>query len=124
MPLLQEGASNILDPVGDCGGEHESLHVMIDVLLYLSHDLLHVLFEAKIEHLVCLVEHYHLQAAEVEIFAFHMVDHTTTSAHKNVNSSPQMVGLFVETGASVNRQDLEFSLIVLQSFEFFGNLEG
>ena len=99
---FQKGPCDVLDPVGNCGGEHKSLYIVGVVLFDFTHNLLDILLETKVEHLISLVEHNHLQAAEVKIFALHMIDNSTACAHKNVNASPQMIGLLVERGSSVH----------------------
>lgn len=121
---LQEGPCDVLDPVRHCCGEHKSLHIVGVVLFDFTHNLLDILLKTKVEHLISLVKHNHLQAAEVKIFALHMIDNSTARTHKNVNASPQMISLLVERGSSVHRKDLEFSFTVFQRLEFFGDLEG
>ena len=63
----QECVGNLLDPSRDGGGEHEELEVC-EVGHYTFdsvHDLLNILFETKIEHLICFIKDSVLESRKV-----------------------------------------------------------
>ena len=52
-----------------------------------------------------------------------MIDNPAASSNKNVNSSPQLVGLFVNVCTSIDSQNIILTLMELESLQLLGNLE-
>ena len=52
-----------------------------------------------------------------------MIDDPAAGSDKNVDSSPQLVGLFVNVCTSVNGQNIILTFVVFKSLQLLGNLE-
>lgn len=87
-------------------------------------DIFDILAESKVEHLVSLVKDGILELAEVEISTVHVINHTTTGAHKDVDTTSQLIRLVFDVGSSVDGEYVVLTIVELQGLEFFGNLEG
>ena len=94
-----------MDPLWNGSGEHAHLQLGWSTLFDSAHDSLDVFFEAEVQHLVGLVEHGHLQVAEVEVASLDMILYATCGAHEEINSTTQLVGLIVDRDTTVYSED-------------------
>lgn len=84
---------------------------------------LDVLFEAKLKHLVCLVEYHSSHISKVNISAFDVVEHAPSCAYENIDALPQLPCLVLYRNPSVHRQGVEFTWRVLDRLEYSLNLK-
>jgi len=84
---LEEHRRDRRNPSGYSRGEHEALEVLGSVRLDSAHNLLDILLETQVQHNVSFVEHGHLEGAEIEVFAFHVVLDAPSGSNENVNST-------------------------------------
>ena len=52
-----------------------------------------------------------------------MIDDTTTSTNKDVDSSSQLISLFIHRSSSIDGQDVVLTVVVFECVCFFTNLE-
>jgi len=123
MTLLKESPGNVLDPRGDRGGEHEALELRQASAFDRVHNLFDVLLEAKVEHLISFVENSKLKARKVKVSAFHVIHDSATGSDEDVDTTSELVGLLIEASATIDSQNVVFTLVVPEGAEFFGNLE-
>ena len=64
--------------------------------------LVDLFFEALLEHLISFVEDDRLQGAEVDVASLDMVEDTTTSANKEVNTTAECPRLVLDVNAAVD----------------------
>ena len=53
-----------------------------------------------------------------------MIYDSSACSNENVNASPELVGLIFNVGASVDCENIVFTVILLEGVEFFGDLKG
>ena len=78
------------------------------------HNFLNVLLETQVEHLIGFVENSKLEACEIKVSPFHMIDHPTTSSDENVNAPSQLVSLIFNVSAAINGEHVVFSIVLLE----------
>ena len=86
------------------------------------HDLLDVLLEAKVEHLIGFVEGSELKVSEVEVASVHVIHNSTASSDKDVDSSSELVDLILHAGASIDCKHIVLIWGMLKEVELLGNL--
>ena len=84
---LHELISNVLHPLGNRGREQKHLQLLCAGTLDSVHDFLDILFEAKVEHLICFVENSILKLSEVKVASLHMVHDSASCTNKNIDSA-------------------------------------
>ena len=114
MTRLEEGQSDRLHPPWDGGREHEALQVLEAGTLDRVHNLLDILLEAQVEHLVGLVENSKLEPGEVEVAALHVVDDSAAGTDEDVHAPSQLLCLLLDVGAAIDSQYVVFAVVMLQ----------
>jgi hypothetical protein len=112
---LHELISNVLHPLGNRGREQKHLQVRCAGALDSVHDLLNVLFEAQVEHLISFVENSILKHSEVKVASLHMVHDSASCTDENIDSTSKLISLIVHTDASVHCQNIKFPIIEFES---------
>lgn len=125
MSLLEEDLGNFLDPGGNSGGEHEALELWVATLSSFDcvHNLFDVLLEAKVEHLISLVKNGKSKTSEVKVSTLHVINDSTAGSDEDVDTTSKLVGLLIDVSATIDCQDIEFTLVVPEGVKFFGDLE-
>lgn len=86
--LFHKDASYALHPLGDSSREHKALQFGWASLPDRSHNLLNVFLEAKVEHLIGLIQNRNFKVREVEVLPFNVVLDTPSGSYKEVDSLP------------------------------------
>ena len=100
--------------------EHHQLTVWIGAL----DDLLHVLDEAHLEHLVRLVEHHRVHGGEPDVAALHVIKQPAGRRNQNLRLARERAHLLAERLAAVNHGDLRALDKVRQVRQLVGDLLG
>ena len=84
----------------------------------MAHDLLDILDEAHVEHLVGLVQNEETDLVQFERAAADVVQHTTGGSDDDIDAPRQAAQLFAHRGASVDGRDREppFAVVAQQLF--------
>mmetsp|Transcript_12754 Transcript_12754/g.21517 ORF Transcript_12754/g.21517 Transcript_12754/m.21517 type:complete len:215 (-) Transcript_12754:247-891(-) len=86
--------------------------------------MVHVLLEAELEHNVGLVEHEGLEVAEINVLPFDVVKNPTGRADEDIDAASELADLVIDVDASVDGDDLELVVPVLELVELIGDLYG
>lgn len=125
--ILKMIFSNLSNPRGYCCWEENKLRRFSLVFLFrifdCFHDLLNILLETLIEHLICLVEHNRSQFLEVNVLSLNMVKDSSSGSYKELDAVFKLPLLVLNRYASVDCDDIELLLIVSQLFKLVGDLE-
>lgn len=84
--------------------------------------LVDFLFEALLEHLVSFVENDGLQGREIDVSSLNVIEDTTTSANKEVDSTTQSSRLVLDVHATVDGKRVELVLVVLELLQLILDL--
>ena len=123
MLPLQEDLGNFLNPLRDSGGKHETLELWRASTFDRVHNLFDVLLEAKVEHLISLVKNGKSKTSEVKVSTLHVINDSTAGSDEDVDTTSKLVGLLIDVSATIDCQDIEFTLVVPEGVKFFGDLE-
>ena len=96
--------SDVTHPARNSRGEETNLEVFGALAADCFQDLVYVLLESELEHLISLVQHDRLNVAEVDVTALNMVEHATRRPHKEVDAAAQFARLVLHGDASVDSQ--------------------
>lgn len=119
----QIGIGKVLNPWRSGGREQKELRHLGALLLNCSEDLVDVLLEAHVQHLVRLVEDNSLDLCESQVATVDMVEHATSGANENVDTASQLIHLLGDRGTTINRNDIEFVFEVLELNQSPADLE-
>lgn len=105
----------VLDPGWNSGGEEEELRRSLRALLDLLENLIYVLFEAHVQHLVGLVEDQCLQLREIsKVTSIQMIQYSSSRSNEDVDALSQSMCLIVDGGAAVDCDDGILIVMVFQ----------
>ena len=96
-------ADQFLDLLGHGGAEEQRLAVFGDQLA----DPAQRVDEAKVEHLIGLVEHQHFDFVEREGLLVDQIEQAAGRGNEDVGAAVQLVTVLVDRGATDDRMDLE-----------------
>lgn len=119
----KELASHIFYPEGDGSREKKSLDVLWRLFFDIVHNLFYILLEAKLEHLVSLVQDDSSHVREVEVLSLNMVENSTSGANEDVNTPSELISLLVNRNTTVHSEDIVLLLIVLKCVELLRDLK-
>ena len=117
-------ACHVLDPLGNCGRKQKRLIIFRALFFDDPNNLLNLLLESHVEHLICFIKHHVFNIREVDISAVHVVDNSSTSTNKDVNPSSKLISLFIHRGTSIYCKHVVLPFVMLESICFFANLKG
>ncbi len=100
--ILLELIGDVQDGLGHGGGEQRRLMGVGNLAQY----QLHVLPEAHVQHLVRLVQHYHVHVVKLDGAAAHMIHHAARSAHHDLHVL-QPPDLLADVLSAVDGQHLD-----------------
>lgn len=92
--------------------------------LHQADDMLHVLIEAHIQHLVSLVEDHLCHMVEVDIVVLVVVHEAARGRHHDLTALGEALGLLFHIRTAVNADYLHFRHKIGQPCEFFSDLLG
>ena len=117
--VLQVLVDERLDPLGDGGREHHRLPLLGHKL----EDILHVLLEPNVEHLVGLVEHHKLDIREIQRPLLDEINHTPGRSHRDIDTTLQHPLLRHDARAAVEASHKEVTCNGLHlAFHLLGQL--
>lgn len=120
---LQILSSEVLDPWGSGRREQEELRHSSALSLNVAENLVNILLEAHVQHLVSLVKDQRLDLCELQVATVDVIKHATSGANKNVDTASQLIHLLRDRGTTINRDDVVFVLEVLQLNQSPADLE-
>jgi len=86
-------------------------------------DSINILFEAKLQHLVSLIENHRLESFEIYISSLDVIQNSACCTNKDVNTLSQLSDLLINIDASINCNKSEFIFMMLQFEELVRYLE-
>ncbi len=119
LDVAHVGLRQVHDPLGHRGREEQHA----PLIGRMAHDLLDILDEAHVEHLVRLVQHEEADAGQVERAAADVVEDTAGRADHHVRAFGQTPQLFADRGAAVDGRYGEFLFVVVGD-QLLGDLQG
>ena len=96
---------------------------MLVVAADVFQDLVHVLLEAKLQHLVCLIEDDRLEVSEVNVATLDVVKDAPSGSDKDVNSVSQLARLIIDAYATVNSQNFKLAIVVFDLLKLVRHLK-
>ena len=117
---IEEFFSHSSNPSRHGGAEHDELRGMF--LSDFVHKPFDVFLESHVHHLVCLIKDDSLDPIERDVSSLHMVQHSSSSSHEELNSSSELVCLGMDRDTSINGQNLVFLVVVLELLELRSDL--
>ena len=84
--------------------------------------LVDLLLEPLFEHLISLIKDDGFDVREINVASLNVVKHSSTSTHKEVNTSFELSRLVIDADSAIDSQTVEFIWMVLQLLEFVLNL--
>lgn len=88
----------------------------------LGKNLVDFFFEALLEHLVSFVENDSLQCRKVDVSALNMIEHTTTSANKEVDTATECSRLVLNVDSTIDSERVKLLGVVLEFCELILHL--
>ena len=85
-------------------------------------NLVDVLFETKLEHLISFIEHQGFEVLEVNISSFNVIENSSGGSDKDIDTVSELSDLFFDVDSAVHRHDLELVVVMLQLFDLSGYL--
>ena len=96
LPVFpQVVGGQLLDPTWNGGREQKKLWHFFNGFLYVSKNSVNVFFETKFHHLVCFVKNHTLDLTEIKISSFHVVEYSTGSSDKDINTLSELPYLVI-----------------------------
>jgi len=100
--VLQEGSGQVLNLLGEGGGEHERLSVVHTRHVLSLDNSSDLRLETHVQHSVGLVEDKVLDVGKRDLASLHEVDKTTGGSRKQVATSVEGSHLLADVGSTVN----------------------
>jgi len=94
--FFQVVGSQLLDPTWDSGREQKKLWHFLNGFFHVSQNSVNVFFETKFHHLVCFVKNHTLDFTEIKISSLHVVEHSTGSSDKDINTLSELPCLIID----------------------------
>lgn len=121
LHVLTRDATN---PTGNGRREQTQLDVVLGRGADGFEDRVDVLLEAELEHLIGLIEHDTLEITEVNVAAVDVVEDTTGGTDEDVNTVTKLARLIVDADATINGQNFELVVVMLDLLELATDLQG
>jgi len=102
-------ASNAFYPTWN--RSRKKANLQLSLITYFSNvlqDSVHILFEAKLQHLVSLIENHRLDSFKIYISSLDVIQNSACCTNKDVNTLSQLSDLLINIDASINCNKSEF----------------
>lgn len=87
---------------------------MLALSFHLAEDLVNVLLESELEHLISLIKHNSLDLTEIDVAPLNVVENAPSCSHEEINAAAQFTRLVFDADAAINGKRREFILHILQ----------
>lgn len=108
---------DISNPSWNSGRKQADLYGLVALRLDRSQDLVDVLFETELEHLISFIQNHCFDLTEIYVASFNVVQHTASCTNKEIDTTSQLSGLIVDRHSTVDSECLKFRFSVLESLE-------
>ena len=70
--------------------------------------------ETLFQHLISFIQDHSLDTTEVNVASFYVIKHSTTSTHKEVNTTSKSSSLVIDRHSAVNSQSFKLIWMMFQ----------